>query len=117
MTRQGQSEDALSAMAPLDQQSGIGKRLELSHVLSTSCQSMNVCIHNGEGVVLYDYSCEDEECDFGTGCGSNGRRQMRPSLLVLSISMRHKCVNTHINCPVYVCVNRHISISVRAAEE
>lgn len=82
VTRQAQSEDAPSAVAPLDQQSGIGKRLGLSHVLSTSYQSMNVCIDNAGGVLLYDYSCEDEGSDFRAGCGSNGREHIKPSLIV-----------------------------------
>lgn len=70
VTRRGQSEDAPSAVAPLDQHSGIGKRLGLSHESSMSCQSMNVCIHSRAGAPLYDYSCEDRG-RFSAGCGSN----------------------------------------------
>lgn len=82
VTRQGQSEDAPTAVAPLHQQSGIGKRLGLSHMLSMSYQSMNVCICYTGGVLLYNYSCEDKRCDFRAGCGSNGRGQMKSSLIV-----------------------------------
>lgn len=92
MTRQGQSEDAPAAVAPLDLHGGIGECLGLSHESSTSHQSMNVCIHSRGGVLLYDYSCEDV-CrggeDAGAGCGSNAQGQMRPSLQFLSPSPRH----------------------------
>lgn len=73
MTGQGQSEDALSAVAPLDQHSGTGKRLRLSHESSTSCQTMNVCIHNTESALLYNYSCDEEDSE--AGC-TNGHRQV-----------------------------------------
>lgn len=66
---------------------------------------MNVCIHNAGGVLLYDYSCEDEQCDSGAGCGSNGRGQMRPSLLVLDLGATN--VHTHTNYPAFVSNNRH----------
>lgn len=93
VTRRGESEDAPSAVAPLDRHSGIGWCLGLSHESSMSCQSMNVCIHSRGDVLLSDYSCEDVKW---TGARS----------LSVLISLGHKCTYTVYRI-LYVCINNN----------
>lgn len=88
VTRQGEIEDAPSAVAPLDRHSGIGWCLGLSHESSMSCQSMNVCIHSRGDVLLSDYSCEDVRSKWTRA----------NEALCLALSLGHTA---------YMCINKH----------
>lgn len=61
VTRRDWSEDASTAVAPLQQHNDTGGRLRLSHESGTPCQTMNVCIHDKRVLLLSRCSCDRPE--------------------------------------------------------
>lgn len=118
VTRRDWSEDASTAVAPLQQHNDTGGRLRLSHESGTPCQTMNVCIHDKRVLLLSRCSCDRPEGWWGVIFKPDVRGKYKFMLTFFEIDavlcpcfhmQRETWAHKRTNTSNFFCADHHLS--------